>query len=119
MHQLRPATTDTYAETYASRRSLDQSADQLCGCNPVESERRNTVSRLSDLEIPDYVSSRNFHVDSQHGTISAPPSIGRENRDSAVVFARYGNLVGWKYIVITHREEDGRDGHLRLHPEDR
>jgi hypothetical protein len=67
----------------------------------------------------DYVSSRNFHVDSQYGTISAPPSIGRDNRDSAVVFARYGNLVGWKYIVITHGEEDGRDGHLRLHPEDR
>jgi hypothetical protein len=29
-------------------------------------------------------------------------SIGRDNRDSVVVFARYGDLVGWKYIVITH-----------------
>jgi hypothetical protein len=26
--------------------------------------------------------------------------------------------VGWKYIVITHVEEDGREGHLRLHPEE-
>jgi hypothetical protein len=67
----------------------------------------------------DYVTSRNFHIDAQHGTISAPASIGRDNRDSVVIFARNGNLVGWKYIVITHVEEDGREGHLRLHPEER
>jgi hypothetical protein len=67
----------------------------------------------------DYVTFRNFHVDSQQGAINAPPSIGRDNRDDVMLFARYGNLVGWKDIVITHVEGDGREGHLRLHPEDR
>lgn len=66
----------------------------------------------------DCVTFRNFHVDAQHGTISAPVSIGRNNRDRVVVFARDGNLVGWKYLVITHVEEDGREGHMRLHPEE-
>jgi len=66
----------------------------------------------------DYVNSRTFQLDAQHGTISAPGSIGGDNRDRIVVFARYGDLVGWKYIVITHVEEDGREGHLRLHPEE-
>jgi hypothetical protein len=32
---------------------------------------------------------------------------------------RYGSLVGWKYIIVKHVEEDGREGHLRLHPEER
>ena len=67
----------------------------------------------------DTVSFRNFHVDAQHGTVSAPASIGGNNWNRVVVFARHGDLVGWKYIVITHVEEDGREGHLRLHPEER
>ncbi len=67
----------------------------------------------------DYVSFRNFHLDGQKGTISAPASIGRGNWDSVVVFARFGDLVGWKYIVITHAEEEGREGHLRVHGDER
>jgi hypothetical protein len=67
----------------------------------------------------DYVTYQTFHVDPEHGTFSAPPSIGRDNRDHLVVFARYGALVGWKYLIITHTEADGREGHLRLHAEDR
>lgn len=67
----------------------------------------------------DYVSFRTFHLDSQQGTISAPASIGRDNWDRVILFARYGDMVGWKSIAITHVEEDGREGHLRLHPEER
>lgn len=66
----------------------------------------------------DYVSFQTFHVDSQHGTIITPPSIGQYNQARIVVFARYGQLVGWKQIVITHVEEDGREGHLRAHPQE-
>jgi len=67
----------------------------------------------------DYVSFRNFHIDVQHGTISAPGSIGGHNWDRVIVCARYGDLVGWKSIVITLVEDDGREGHLHVHPEER
>jgi len=64
----------------------------------------------------DYVTSKTFHFDGSTGTITAPVSIGRLNRYRVVIFARLGGLVGWKYIVIIHAEPDGREGHLRLHP---
>lgn len=65
---------------------------------------------------PDYITSKTFHLDASRGTIAAPPSIGRYNRYRVVIFARFGDLVGWKYVIITHAEPDGREGHLRLHP---
>lgn len=64
----------------------------------------------------DYVTSSTFHLDASSGTITAPPSIGRYNRDRIVIFARLGDMVGWKYIIIVHAEPDGRDEHVRLHP---
>lgn len=67
---------------------------------------------------PDYITSRTFHLDASRGIITAPPSIGRYNRYRVVIFARLGDLVGWKYVIITHAEPDGREGHLRLHPND-
>jgi hypothetical protein len=66
---------------------------------------------------PDYVSSRNVRVDKEHGTITAPASIGRSNRQSVIVFVRHGDLVGWREIAITH-VEGSREEHLKLHPND-
>lgn len=64
---------------------------------------------------PDYVSSRNVRLDREHGTITAPPSIGRLNWGTIIVFVRQGGLVGWKEISITHIE-GSREQHLQFHP---
>jgi hypothetical protein len=66
---------------------------------------------------PDYVSAKNVRLDREHGTITAPISIGKLNWGRVIVFVRHGNLAGSKAIAI-HHIEGSREQHLRLHSND-
>jgi hypothetical protein len=50
------------------------------------------------------VSAKNFRLDSDQGTATAPASIGHWNRARIILFVRNRELVGWREIVIIHPE---------------